>query len=54
MGKIEDTGDRIKGKAKETKGKATDDQSTENEGRADQAKVDIKDAGRKVKDAFTR
>lgn len=40
------------GKAKETVGKATGDKSTENEGKGDQAKSDIKDAGEKVKDAF--
>jgi uncharacterized protein YjbJ (UPF0337 family) len=46
--KIEDVG----GKAKEALGKATGDKSTENEGRKDQSKADIKDAGEKVKDAF--
>jgi uncharacterized protein YjbJ (UPF0337 family) len=46
--KIEDAG----GKAKETLGKATGDKSTENEGRKDQSKADLKDAGEKVKDAF--
>jgi uncharacterized protein YjbJ (UPF0337 family) len=46
--KIEDVG----GKAKEGLGKATGDRDTENEGRADQAKADVKDAGEKVKDAF--
>ena len=46
--KIEDAG----GKAKETLGRATGDKDTENEGRADQAKADVKDAGEKVKDAF--
>jgi uncharacterized protein YjbJ (UPF0337 family) len=46
--KIEDLG----GKAKEALGKATGDKSTENEGRGDQAKSSLKDAGEKVKDAF--
>jgi uncharacterized protein YjbJ (UPF0337 family) len=46
--KIEDVG----GKAKEALGKASGDKSTEDEGRADQAKSDFKDAGEKVKDAF--
>ena len=46
--KIEDLG----GKAKEKLGEMTDDKSTENEGRRDQAKADMKDAGEKVKDAF--
>jgi uncharacterized protein YjbJ (UPF0337 family) len=46
--KIEDLG----GKAKEAVGKATGDRSTENEGKGDQAKSNLKDAGEKVKDAF--
>ena len=46
--KIEDLG----GKAKEALGKATGDRSTENEGKGDQAKSNLKDAGEKVKDAF--
>ena len=46
--KIED----VAGKAKEALGRATGDKSTENEGRKDQAKSDMKDAGEKVKDAF--
>jgi uncharacterized protein YjbJ (UPF0337 family) len=48
--KIEDLG----GKAKETIGKATGDHDTKNEGRADQAKSSLKDAGEKVKDAFKK
>jgi uncharacterized protein YjbJ (UPF0337 family) len=48
--KIDDLG----GKAKEAVGKVTGDKSTENEGRKDQAKSDVKDAGEKVKDAFKR
>lgn len=42
----------VEGKAKETLGRATGDRSTENEGRADQAKSDLKNAGEDVKDAF--
>ena len=42
------------GKAKETLGDKTDDQSLENEGKKDQSKSDIKQAGEKVKDAFKR
>ncbi|HEV7194169.1 MAG TPA: CsbD family protein [Jatrophihabitantaceae bacterium] len=42
----------VEGKAKEALGRATGDRSTENEGRKDQAKSDLKDAGEKVKDAF--
>ena len=46
--KIED----VAGKAKEATGRATDDHSLEAEGRTDQGKADLKDAGEKVKDAF--
>ena len=48
--KIEDLG----GKAKETLGRATGDRTTENEGRGDQSKASLKDAGEKVKDAFKK
>jgi uncharacterized protein YjbJ (UPF0337 family) len=48
--KIEDLG----GKAKEGLGKATGDHDTTDEGRADQAKSSLKDAGEKVKDAFKK
>ena len=46
--KIDDLG----GKAKEGLGKLTGDKGTENEGKFDQAKSSIKDAGEKIKDAF--
>ena len=46
--KVED----VTGKVKEGVGRATDDRSLENEGKADQVKADLKDAGEKVKDAF--
>ncbi len=42
------------GKAKETVGKATGDHSTEAEGKTDQSKADLKNAGEKVKDTFKR
>jgi len=48
--KIDDLG----GKAKEATGKATGDKSTENEGKTDQAKSNLKDAGEKIKDAFKK
>jgi uncharacterized protein YjbJ (UPF0337 family) len=44
----------VKGKVKETTGKATDDQSLENEGKADQSKSSLKQAGENVKDAFKK
>ncbi len=46
--KIDDLG----GKAKEAVGNVTGDDSTKNEGKLDQAKSSLKDAGEKVKDAF--
>jgi uncharacterized protein YjbJ (UPF0337 family) len=46
--KIDDAG----GKAKEAVGRVSGDRSTENEGRKDQAKANLKDAGENVKDAF--
>ncbi|AFM19620.1 CsbD-like protein [Mycolicibacterium chubuense NBB4] len=48
--KIDDLG----GKAKEGLGKLTGDESKENEGKVDQAKSSLKDAGEKVKDAFKK
>ncbi|HEX6248748.1 MAG TPA: CsbD family protein [Nocardioidaceae bacterium] len=42
------------GKAKEKLGDATDDHSLENEGKKDQSKADLKQAGDKVKDAFNK
>ena len=44
--------DEVGGKLKEVVGKVTGDESTENEGRFDQMKANLKDAGEKVKDAF--
>jgi uncharacterized protein YjbJ (UPF0337 family) len=44
----------VKGKVKETTGKATDDQSLENEGKTDQSKSSLKQAGENVKDAFKK
>ena len=50
--KLKNTAEDAKGKIKESVGHATDDDSMENEGKADQAKSDLKNAGEKVKDAF--
>ncbi len=44
--------DDLAGKAKEKLGEATGDRDTQNEGKADQAKSNLKDAGEKVKDTF--
>jgi uncharacterized protein YjbJ (UPF0337 family) len=55
MGATDKAGNKIDdaaGKAKEAAGKATDNDKLKNEGRADQSKADVKQAGEKVKDAF--
>jgi uncharacterized protein YjbJ (UPF0337 family) len=44
----------IKGKIKKEAGKATDDAYLEGEGRAEETKGDLKQAGEKVKDAFKK
>ena len=50
--KIENKVDDLTGKAKEATGKATGNDDLERDGKTDQAKSDVKDAGEKVKDAF--
>jgi uncharacterized protein YjbJ (UPF0337 family) len=50
--KVSNKIDDVAGKTKEAFGKATGDHSTESEGKIDQAKSSLKDAGEKVKDAF--
>jgi uncharacterized protein YjbJ (UPF0337 family) len=49
--KISNKADDLGGKAKEKIGGLTGDQDLRDEGRADQAKAAVKDAGEKVKDA---
>jgi uncharacterized protein YjbJ (UPF0337 family) len=44
----------VKGKTKEAWGRATDDEELEAEGKVDQSKSDLKQAGEKVKDAFRK
>jgi uncharacterized protein YjbJ (UPF0337 family) len=44
--------EELKGKAKEGVGKLTDDKELENQGKGDQAKSNLKQAGEKVKDIF--
>ncbi len=46
--KVED----VQGKGKEALGNATGDEQTEAEGKNDQRKSDVKQAGEKVKDVF--
>ena len=50
--KAENKVEELQGKGKEAVGKATDDEQLEAEGKGDQAKADVKQAGEKVKDAF--
>lgn len=50
--KAKNKGEELKGQTKETVGKATGDQELEAQGKADQAKGNLKQAGEKVKDAF--
>ena len=52
--KVSNTIDDIGGKATEALGKATGDDSTEAEGKFDQAKSSVKDAVENVKDAFKK
>lgn len=49
--KIEAGMDKAMGKAKEAAGKVTDNERLEAEGKMDQAKGDLKQAGEKAKDA---
>ncbi len=50
--KMHNTGEDLKGKAKEAAGKLSDDERLEAEGKGDQTKADLKNAGENVKDAF--
>jgi len=50
--KIDNKSEDLRGKAKEAVGRATDDEELEAQGRTDQSKSDLKQAGEKLKDAF--
>ncbi|MGF9650449.1 CsbD family protein [Pseudarthrobacter oxydans] len=52
--KIDNAAEKMGGKAKEATGAATSDESLRSEGKMDQAKADLKQAGEKVKDAFKK
>jgi uncharacterized protein YjbJ (UPF0337 family) len=52
--KAKNAAQQTTGKIKEGAGKMTGDQSLEAEGRGDQAKGDLKQAGEKVKDAVKK
>jgi uncharacterized protein YjbJ (UPF0337 family) len=51
---VKNTAETAKGKAKEGTGKATGNESLEAEGRDDQAKGYLKQAGEKIKDVFRK
>jgi len=50
--KVRNQSENVAGKVKEGAGKVTDDERLEAEGKGDQFKSDLKQAGEKVKDAF--
>ena len=50
--KIDNKAEELGGKVKEGVGRATDDEKLENEGHADQASANVKQAGEKIKDVF--
>lgn len=50
--KAKNSAQQAKGKVKETAGKATGNDKLRAEGKADQVKGNLKQAGEKVKDAF--
>jgi uncharacterized protein YjbJ (UPF0337 family) len=52
--KAADKAQVAKGKVKEATGKAVDDPTLEAEGKADEVKGDLKQAGEKVKDAVRK
>jgi len=52
--KLSNKKDEAAGAAKENIGKATGDEKLEREGKTDQTKSDLKQAGEKVKDAFDK
>ncbi|WJL94634.1 CsbD family protein [Microbacterium sp. ET2] len=50
--KIKNAAEEATGKAKEAFGKTTDNERLEAEGKGDQSKANVKQAGENVKDAF--
>jgi uncharacterized protein YjbJ (UPF0337 family) len=50
--KAKNAAQQAKGKVKEVAGRVADDERLEHEGRTDQAKADLTQAGEKVKDAL--
>ena len=54
MDKLSNKAEELQGKAKEAAGDATDNEDLKAEGQADQATANLKQAGEKVKDVFTK
>ena len=52
MDKVKNKTEELKGVAKQKIGSATDNRDLQAEGKKDQAKGDLRQAGEKVKDAF--
>ena len=52
--KVDNKAEELGGKVKEGVGKATDDEALERQGRNDQRKSSLKQAGEKIKDAFKK
>lgn len=52
--KVDNKTQELKGKAKEGVGRATDDPNLEAQGKNDQTKSNLKQAGEKVEDAFKK
>lgn len=50
--KIKNAAENAKGKAEEAAGRVTGNERLEAEGKVDQSKADLKQAGEKAKDAF--
>lgn len=51
--KIKNAAEKVTGVAKEAAGSVTGNDSLKSEGKADQAKADLKQSGEKVKDALS-
>lgn len=52
--KARNVGEKMKGKAKETGGRLTDNERMEAEGRAEETKADTKQTAEKLKDTFNQ
>jgi uncharacterized protein YjbJ (UPF0337 family) len=52
--KAKNTAEEVQGKAKEKTGEVRGDEQLQSEGKADQTKANLKQAGENVKDAFKK